>query len=306
MVHDAALVVFCLVDDLATMMQNELLVRNPTHPYLLANAQSRLSLSEVASILTLWHASHHKTFKHFYQDVVLKELRPEFPRLVSYSRFVELIPHASVVLEFVLLVLCALNVTDISVVDSSLLRACHRLRQPSHKTMRDFATWGFSPTRDFVYGTKLHLVINETGHLVRFALSQGHMSDQDSVIMAYLAKPLRGLLFGDKGYLSEELFRDLLSRGLKLVTRIKKNMTNVLMVYPEKILLLQRGRIESVFNQLKNVCQIEHTRHRSAKNFLSHLLAGLLAYEVLMPNKPRMKLPRSMRSSQANDFACAA
>lgn len=72
-------------------------------------------------------------------------------------------------------------------------------------------------------------------------------------------------------------------------------MGNALMVSSEKELLLQRGRIESVFNQLKNGCQIEHTRHRSAKNFLAHLLGGLVAYEVLVENKPAMRLPLSLR-----------
>lgn len=300
MVHHAALVVFCLLDDLSALLKIELQTRNPEHPFLLANVESRMSLSEIATLLVLWHASHHKTFKHFFQDVVEVELRSEFPTLLSYSRCVERISDATVVLEFALLVLCSFNLTDINLADSSLLRACHKLRQPSHKVLRDFATWGYSPTREFVYGTKLHLVVNEHGHLVRFAFSQAHMSDQDPVIMAYLTKPLRGWLFGDKGYLSEELFHDLLQRGLKLVTRIKNNMANVLMIRNEKKLLKQRGRIESVFNLLKNVCQIEHTRHRSAKNMLCFLLAGLLSYELLLPNKPKMKIPSSFARGMAN------
>lgn len=306
MVHHAALVVFCLLDDLSTLMKSELRVHNPSHPFLLADTESRMSLSEIATLLVLWHASHLKTFKHFFQDVVEVELREEFPNLLSYSRCVEMIPHVTALLEVALLVLCSFNLTDINLIDSSLLRACHKLRQPSHKVMRDFATWGYSPTREFVYGTKLHLVVNEHGHLVRFAFSQGHMSDQDLVIMEYLTRPLRGWLFGDKGYLSEELLHELLQRGLKLVTRIKSNMANVLMIRNEKKLLLQRGRIESVFNLLKNVCQIEHTRHRSAKNMLCFLLAGLLAYELLLPNKPKMKIPPSFARRQANDLPIAA
>lgn len=300
MVHDAALVVFCLLDDLSCLMKSEMLERNPSHPFLLADTESRMSLSEIATLLVVWHHSHLKTFKHFFQDVVEVELRSEFPKLLSYSRCVEMIPHATALLEFALLVLCALNLTDINLVDSSLLKACHKLRQPSHKVLRDFATWGYSPTREHVYGTKLHLVINEHGHLVRFALSQAHMSDQDSILMDYLCKPLRGWLFGDKGYISTELFQKFLQRGIKIVTRIKSNMANALMIRNERKLLMQRGRIESVFNQLKNVCQIEHTRHRSAKNFLSFLLAGLLSYELLVENKPKMKIPCSFVRNPTN------
>jgi hypothetical protein len=301
MVHDAVLVVFCFLDDLSTLMKNEMLARNASHPFLLADSESRMSLSEIATLLVVWHASHHKTFKHFFQDVVKVELRSEFPRLLSYSRCVEMIHHATALLEFALLVLCSFNLTNINLIDSSLLRACHKMRQFSHKVLRDFATWGYSPTRENVYGTKLHLVVNEHGHIVRFGLSQAHMADNDPVILDYMTKPLRGWLFGDKAYLSAELFRDLLERGLKVVTRIKSNMKNVLMIRDERKLLRQRGRIESVLNLLKNVCQIEHTRHRSAKNFICFLLAGLLAYELLLPNKPKMKIPVTFARRQAND-----
>jgi hypothetical protein len=83
-------------------------------------------------------------------------------------------------------------------------------------------------------------------------------------------------------------------------------MANVLMIRDERKLLMQRGRIESVFNQLKNVCQIEHTRHRSAKNFLSFLLAGLMAYELLIPNKPKMKIPNSFARNKVNNQSIAA
>jgi hypothetical protein len=202
MLHDAALVVYCLLDDLSSLMKSEMLARHPSHPFLLADTESRMSLSEIATLLVLWHSSPYKTFKHFFHDVIKTELHSEFLHLLSYSRFVERIPDASTLLEFSLLVLSSSNLTDIHLIDSTLLRACHKLRQPSHKVLRDFATWGYSPTRENVYGTKLHLVVNEHGHIVRFALSQAHMSDQDPVIMEYLTKPLRGWLFGDKGYLS--------------------------------------------------------------------------------------------------------
>ena len=104
-----------------------------------------------------------------------------------------------------------------------------------------------------------------------------------------MARGLWGWLFGDKGYISQRLFEELWDSGLKLVTSVRTNMANRLMAVEEKILLRKRSLIETVDDQLKNVCQIEHTRHRSPANFLVHLLAGLIAY-ARQPKKPSLNI----------------
>jgi hypothetical protein len=63
------------------------------------------------------------------------------------------------------------------------------------------------------------------------------------------------------GYISQELFERLYRQGIKLVTRLKANMKNKPMAMEEKVLLRKRVVIESVNDFLKNICQIEHTRH---------------------------------------------
>ena len=105
------------------------------------------------------------------------------------------------------------------------------------------------------------------------------------------------MLFGDKGYISQPLFERLYQRGVKLITHIRKNMKNKLMAIHEKILLRKRSLIETVNDQLKNVCQIEHTRHRSPVNCITHLIAGLIAY-TKQPKRPHINLdlPREQRA----------
>jgi hypothetical protein len=61
-----------------------------------------------------------------------------------------------------------------------------------------------------------------------------------------MSSRLTGLLFGDKGYISQTLFNDLYVRGLKLVTGIKAKMQNKLLSLQEKILLRKRSIIETV------------------------------------------------------------
>jgi len=91
-----------------------------------------------------------------------------------------------------------------------------------------------------------------------------------------------------KGYISQSLFKWLMGKGVKLVTGLRKNMKGALMSLEEKVLLRKRSISETVNDHLKNVCQIEHSRHRSPANFLTHLMAGLLAY-TLLPAKPAIR-----------------
>ncbi len=93
-----------------------------------------------------------------------------------------------------------------------------------------------------------------------------------------MVKHLRGKLFGDRGYISVPLTQLLFEQGLQLITRLRKTMKNHLMPLSDKLLLRKRAIIESMLDQLKNISQIEHSRHRSPTNFVVHLVAGLIAY----------------------------
>lgn len=102
-----------------------------------------------------------------------------------------------------------------------------------------------------------------------------------------------GKLFGDKGYISQALFEQLYERGLELITSLRKNMRNQLIPLMDKLLLRKRFIIETINDQLKNISQIEHSRHRSPANFVVNLLAGLVAY-TLQPKKPSIRLPKEV------------
>ena len=63
-----------------------------------------------------------------------------------------------------------------------------------------------------------------------------------------------------------------------LRTRLKKGMKNALMYQHDKIMPWKRFLIVTVNNQLKNICQIKHTRHRCLLNFIINLLSALFAF----------------------------
>ena len=121
------------------------------------------------------------------------------------------------------------------------------------------------------------------------ALTPGNVDDRKPV--RELLKDLQGKFVGDKGYVSKDLASDLRAEGIILLTKFKKKMKNRLVEWSDKMLMKKRALIESVIEQLKNVCHIEHTRHRSPTNFVVHLLAGLIAYSHLS-HKPSVAIDR--------------
>lgn len=247
--------------------------------------EATLSLSEVMTILILFQTSGFRNFKTFYLHHVCQHLTRAFPHLVSYSRFVELEVDALLPLAAFLATRFG-RCTGLSCIDSTPLKVCHNLRIKSHKVFKGVAQRGVSRTGWF-YGFKVHLVINDQGDLLAARFTPGNVDDRKPV--PTLARRLWGKLCGDRGYLSHDLFTRLWEQGVQLVTKIKKKMKPQLLPLLDKLLLRKRMLVETVNDQLKNICQIEHTRHRSLTNFVVNLLAALIAY-TYQEKKPSLNL----------------
>ena len=229
-----------------------------------------------------------RVYSHVDQDNSAPWIRKEFPNLVSYSRFAFLMKNLFFPL-FAYLLTRKGALTGIAFIDATSLAVCHNKRIRRNKIFKGFAKRG-KTTSGWFYGFKLHLIINDRGEILAFQLTPGNVADVS--VAESLSKGIFGKLFGDKGYISIELAERLLKRGLRLFTSIKSNMKQKLMTMKDKILLRKRALIESVNDQLKNICQIEHTRHRSIGNFLVNVLAGLIAYSH-QPKKPALRLEQN-------------
>lgn len=243
--------------------------------------------SEVMTILVIFHGMNYRNLKHFYQQHVQKHMTHLFPKTVSYNRFVELSQSASLPLAIFLKTCCLGESTGISFVDSTPIRVCKNKRIRNNKVFKDVANIGKS-TMGWFYGFKLHLVVNDKGEILSFVITQANVDDRDPLKHGSFLKDIKGKLYGDKGYVSSELANLLFVDGLHLITGIRNNMKNVLMEMKDKILLRKRSVIETINDELKNMCQIEHSRHRSFGNFISNLLSGLIAYSFFQ-KKPAIK-----------------
>ena len=249
---------------------------------------SSLSLSEIMTICIAFHLSGYRTFKRYYTQFISKYYKSFFPRLVSYNRFVELMSDAALPITFFVYSRKAIC-SGISFVDSTTLDVCDSHRIQQHKVFKGTAQRGKSSTGWF-YGFKLHLVINDCGEILSFCLTPGNVDDRNPEVMEHLTKNIFGKLFADKGYISQKLFENLWNKGIQLITKQKKNSKKKgLMEFSDRLLLRKRAIIESVNDFLKNICQIEHSRHRSSQNFAVNLVSGLAAYSFL-PKKPSLHL----------------
>jgi hypothetical protein len=277
--------VFCDIDDFCLLFEpiwrTRLLAAVPRQ----RQRATTLCLSEVMTIIVLFHWSGYRNFKTFYTQHVLRHMAGAFPRLVSYNRFVELMPSA-------LVPLCAYLQTrkgacsGISFIDSTSLKVCHNRRIHSHKVFAGCAQRGKTSV-DWFYGFKLHLIVNDCGELLSLRLTPGNVDDRQPV--PELVKGLFGKLFGDKGYVSQPLFETLYDEQVQLITKLKARMKNRLTSMFDKLMLRKRAIIESVMDQLKNISQIEHSRHRSVANCFVNLIAGLIAY-TYREKKPSLNI----------------
>lgn len=216
------------------------------------NKPCKMSDSEVITIMILFHLSHYRNIKNFYLKHIQKNMRSEFPRTVSYNRFVELQQKALMPMALFLKMMRLGDCTGISFVDSTPIRVCHNKRIFNHKVFDGIASRGKS-TMGYFFGFKLHIVINDKGEIIDFVLTTGNVDDRAPLKEESFLKRIFGKLFADKGYIGQKLFEQLFINGIHLITGIRKNMKNSLMSISDKILLRKRSIIETINDELKNI-----------------------------------------------------
>ena len=249
---------------------------------------SRLTLREIMTILIDFHQSQYRNFKTFSLWPVGRYCRGEFPQLLSDTQFVALIPTALMPMGIDLNTRRGAD-TGRAFVDATSLVVGHNRRIHNHKVFKAVARRG-KTSMGWFYGFKLHLVVNDRGELLAFRITPGPVADREPV--PELTHGLTGQLIGDRGYISSQLFHALWARGLHLVTNIRKNMHNKLMPLVDQLLLRKRAIIETINDQIKNIQQIEHTRHRSVVNAMVNVLAALVAY-THQPRKPSLNISKN-------------
>ena len=291
-IDDKVTELFCMADDFCrffdAMMAKYTLKPVNKRKY---HRDSTMSKAEVMLIMILFHDSGYRCLKHFYLDKVCKHLRYLFPQVVSYNRFVELEREVALPLALFIKKVLLGKCTGISFVDSTPLRVCRNQRIHIHKVFKGIAQRG-KCSMGWFFGFKLHLICNEKGELLNFMITPGDVDDRKPLEYKNFVEFIYGKLVGDKGYIGKSLFEKLFVDGIQLITKLKSNMKGALMSVSDSLLTRKRAIIVTVNDELKNIAQVEHSRHRCFDNFMVNLLSALAAY-CCFPKKPCIKVRRT-------------
>ncbi|WP_435273829.1 IS982 family transposase [Psychrobium sp. nBUS_13] len=282
---DKLVEIFCDVDDFCEVFipqWEKQLLSDGTRK---RQRKGRMATSEVMTIVILFHMSNHRDFKNYYIGFIQRFYKKQFPYLLSYTRFLEVMPTT-------LVPLCSYfsaikgQPTGLEFIDSTSIKVCHNLRIPRHKTFDGIAKRG-KGTMGWYFGFKLHLIVNHLGEIVAAKITAANVHDTQPV--EGMASDLPDKLYADKGYISKALESNLLEQGVTLVTNVRKNMKAKVLSIWDRAMLSRRFIIETINDQLKNISQIEHSRHRSMNGLMLNLIAGLVAYS-LKENKPQLNI----------------
>lgn len=272
--QDAALLaLFCSVDDFCQESLPLLRAKSLAVPVKRNRARS-LCESEIITLLIAFQQSKFRDFKTFYLGFVHSHWYKQFPKLVSYNRFIEFVPSVLVLLAAYLRSLFG-RCKGVSFIDSTALKVCHNRRIHQHQVFAPVAKRG-KTSMDWFFGFKLHLAINHQGEIINAVLTTGNV--HDVVPVPNLLQHCFGKVYADKAYLSESLRQSLAMQGIELITKLRKNMPKRPLPQIDAWLLKKRALVESVIDQIKNISQVEHSRHRASTGFVANLLAALAAY----------------------------
>ena len=175
------------------------------------NRKMRLNLSEIATIYICFAYSKQSNFKSYY-EFLMKYHAKDF-KYVSYDRYITLIKR---ILKPLIYLLNSIKgeAMFINFIDSTPMEVCKLTRKNRHKVFANIAESGRTSVSWF-YGLKLHTIFNHKGELVSLCITGGNKSDRS--VVKGLCNGLKGKLFGDKGYISNKLFKDLFAEGVELI-----------------------------------------------------------------------------------------
>ncbi|ABM01943.1 transposase, IS4 family [Psychromonas ingrahamii 37] len=276
---------FCDVDDFCKAFIPEWEARLITNGEIKRRRVNRMSKAEIMTIIISFHQSHYRDFKNYYLGYVAKYLKPYFPALLSYTRFIEVMPSVIIPLNTYLTTLFG-KPTGIAFIDSTKIAVCHIIRAKRNKVFNGTAKHG-KGTMGWFFGFKLHLIVNHLGDILSVKITEGNVDDRNPV--PDMVGALSGKLYGDKGYLGKALASKLQEKGVELITNVRKNMKKGVISKWDKAMLSKRYLIETINDQVKNISYVEHTRHRSITGFVANMLGGLIAY-CLQKDKPSINL----------------
>lgn len=263
--------VYCFVDNFVKMI-DEKIGKN------LVGRKSMLSKTDFITLTIFKQERGIKTTKQLY-EFVKEYMQKDFPPLPSYQQFNDGIK--STFKYFTIIVSALTKMTrqknsKFHIVDSSPLPVCNNQYRFQAKLFKGLAGSGKN-LNGWFWGFKLHLIINQDMEIESFKISDGSTRDIDILDDAFIAH-LKGWLVGDKGYIGLDKAKELASKGLRLITKPRKNMKKTPALPIHNYLFSKRQVIESTFSYLKHRLLAVNSYARSAEGFFVNVLSAVVTY----------------------------
>ena len=245
----------------------------------------RMSPTELLTFMTYYHYCRFNDFKA-YCRYMQQHHTNTFPQQLHYKTLCAWRTRLLTICQAIMDMLTqkAANTKE-SFIDSTHLDICHpirssRKRKALHTAKKSKNGMGWH------HGFKLHIIVNRIAEIVSACITAGNVDDRRPV--SKMCRRKVRVIYGDRGYISKKLSAYLAKKGIRLITRNRRNMPRKKMSSHVKKMLKKRSIIETIIGKLKSHHHIDHTRHRSFKGVLVNLWIGLIAY-CLSPNKPRLQ-----------------
>ena len=270
---DFVINLFCIIDDICKQIIPFKDKSNGGRP-------NNLTISELITISILFLNSNCDAFSKFYFFANLQD----YFNLNSYPRLLHNLKSTLIWQLVILTLICHKNrklCDRIKLIDSMPIRVCKNKRIFTYKTS-DLADRGKSSIGWF-YGFKVHLVVDRNGRLLNFKITGGNISDQNQVLLRQLTKHLKGLLIGDAGYQSKEMFSEFKERGLYFLTGLKQSRKNLNMPVFQGYHLLKklRQKLETINGQIKFRQSMESSLPRSDNHYFWRYVSAILSFCIL-------------------------
>ena len=210
-----------------------------------------------------------RNFKFYYTEKVIPECNHQYSQTPSYTRIIQLLLRNLWSLSQYL-ANHHVQVSRINFVSMTSSRLDTILVSILTRSSSAWLRGGQTSVRQF-FELKSYLILNDGSNLLGVRFTPGGVDHHGTVLL------IEKGFFGDRGYLSNKIFKLLWIQGVELIIRLCKNMKLQLLDLVDKILLRKRTLVEMVNDQLTNICQIERSRHPSPINAFVPLLVRFTA-----------------------------
>ena len=263
--------VYCLVDNFVKVIESKI-AKSP------AGRKSMLSKTDYVVLAIFKQECGIKTTKQLY-NFVIEYMQKDFPPFPSYQQFNDGIKATFkyfVMIAWALSKMTRQRASKYHIVDSTPLPVCNNQHRFVARLFKGIARPGKN-LNGWFWGFKLHLIINHNMEIESIRISDGSTRDID-VLEGDFIDMITGWLVGDKGYLGKEKAKKLAARGIRLITKPRKNMRQYPTTPTQNYILSKRQSIESMFSFLKHRLSAVNGYARSIESFFVNVFSAIVTY----------------------------